>query len=63
MNYADLLTQQSAIPLGPREFGELDFFNRQLFDQIYDLYMVGQSGAIDPAVLNFEELERVLNPD
>ncbi len=61
MNYSDSLTRQTSIPLGPSAFGELDFFNRQLLDQIYNLYLVGQSGVLDPASLNLDELEAVLN--
>ncbi len=61
IRYADSLTRQTSIPLGPKVFGELDFFNRQLLDRIYDLYFVGQSGVIDPTRLNLDELEMVLN--
>ena len=61
MNYSDSLTRQTSIPLGTSVYGELDFFNRQLLDRIYDLYFAGQSGVLDPASLNLDELEEVLN--
>jgi len=60
MNYSDTLTRQSAITLGPLAFGELDFFNRRLYDRLYELYRVGQDEAIDPARLDINELEQVL---
>jgi hypothetical protein len=47
--------------LGPSAFGELDYFNRRLFDRLYDLYEVGQEEAIDPSDLDIEELEQVLD--
>jgi hypothetical protein len=61
MDYSDTLARQSAITLGPSAFGELDFFNRRLFDSLYDLYQVGQAEAIDPSHLDIDELERVLH--
>ena len=61
MDYSDTLTQQSSITLGPSAFGELDFFNRRLFDSLYDLYQVGQDEAIDPSHLDIDELEQVLH--
>jgi hypothetical protein len=62
MDYSDTLARQSEITLGPSAFGELDFFNRRLFDSLYDLYEVGQDEAIDPTHLDIEELEQVLHP-
>jgi hypothetical protein len=61
MDYSDALARQSAITLGPSAFGELDFFNRRLFDSLYDLYEVGQDEAIDPSHLDIDELEQVLH--
>ena len=61
MEYSDSLSQQSAITLAPSAFGELDFFNRQMFDSLYDLYEVGQEATIDPERLDLDELERVIN--
>lgn len=61
MDYSDTLAQQSSIALGPSAFGELDFFNRQLSDNLYVLYQVGQDQAIDPSHLDLDELEQVLN--
>ena len=61
MDYSDTLTQQSSITLGPSAFGELDFFNRRLFDSLYDLYQVGQDEAIDPSHLDIDELEQILH--
>jgi prefoldin subunit 5 len=61
MQYADSLTRQSAITLAPSAFGELDFFNRKVFDSLYDLYEVGRDGTIDPADLDLKELERIIN--
>lgn len=60
MDYSDTLTRQSSITLGPLAFGELDFFNRRLYDRLYDLYQVGQDEAIDPSRLDLNELEQVL---
>jgi hypothetical protein len=60
MDYSDKLTRQSSIALGPLAFGELDFFNRRLYDRLYDLYQVGQDEAIDPSRLDLNELEQVL---
>ncbi|MGD9080317.1 MAG: hypothetical protein PVG96_13300 [Desulfobacterales bacterium] len=61
MDYSDNLTQQSSITLGPSAFRELDFFNRYLSESLYDLYYIGQEEAIDPAHLDLNELEQVLN--
>jgi hypothetical protein len=61
MDYSDTLTEQSSITLGPSAFGELDFFNRRLYDSLYDLYQVGQDEAIDPSHLDLDELEQVLH--
>jgi hypothetical protein len=61
MQYSDSLSQQSAIVLAPSAFGELDFFNRQLFNSLYDLYEIGQEATIDPEKLDLDELERVIN--
>ena len=60
MDYADNLTQQSVITLGPTVLGELDYFNQQLYENLFDLYEVGQNEAIDPSKLNLDELEHVL---
>jgi hypothetical protein len=60
MDYSDKLARQSMITLGPSVFGELDFFNRRLFDSLCDLYQVGQDEVIDPSHLDLDELERVL---
>ena len=61
MDYSDTLSQQSSITLGPSAFGELDFFNRRLYDSLYDLYQVGQDEAIDPSHLDLDELGQVLH--
>ncbi len=60
MNYADTLAQQTSIALGPLAFGELDCFNRRLYESLYDLYQAGQDEAIDPSQLDLNELEQVL---
>jgi hypothetical protein len=60
MDYSDKLTRQSSITLGPLAFGELDFFNRRLYERLFDLYQVGQDEAIDPSRLDLNELEQVL---
>lgn len=60
MDYADTLAHQTSIPLGPLAFGELDFFNRRLYNSLYDLYQVGQDEAIDPSQLDLDELEQFL---
>ena len=60
MDYSDTLTRQSSITLGPLALGELDFFNRRLYDRLYELYQVGQDEAIDPSRLDLNELEQVL---
>jgi hypothetical protein len=60
MDYSDTLARQSVITLGPLAFGELDFFNRRLYESLYDLYQVGQDEAIDPSQLDIDELEQVL---
>ncbi len=60
MDYADKLAGQSAIPLGPSAFGELDFFNRQLLESLADLYEVGQTADIHPHYLDVSELEHLL---
>jgi len=61
MDYSDLLAHQSSIALEPSAFGELDFFNRQLYDNLFDLYQVGQDEAIDPSHLDLDELEQLLD--
>ncbi len=61
MDYSDSLARQSAITLGPSAFGELDYFNRELSESLYDLYRVGQDEAIDPGYLDVDELEQILN--
>jgi uncharacterized protein YjaG (DUF416 family) len=61
IDYSDTLAVQSSITLGPSALGELDFFNRQLSESLYDLYQVGQDEAINPAHLDLDELEQVLN--
>ena len=60
MDYSDTLSQQSAIALGPTAFGELDYFNRQLYERLYELYEAGHDETIDPSHLDLEELEQVL---
>ena len=60
MDYSETLARQSAIALGPAAFGELDFFNRRLYDSLYDLYVVGQEEAIDSSQLDLDELEKFL---
>ena len=61
MDYSDSLARQSVITLGPSAFGELDYFNRELSESLYDLYRVGQDEAIDPGYLDVDELEQILN--
>jgi hypothetical protein len=61
MDYADNLTGQSAITLGPTAFGELDYFNRQMSEDLYDLYLAGQDNAIDSDYLDVDELEQILH--
>jgi hypothetical protein len=60
LDYSDTLTQQSLVALGPSAYGELDFFNRQLFDRLYDLYLLGQVETADPSCLDLDALEQVL---
>ena len=60
MDYSVTLAEQSAIPLDSSAFGELDFFNRQISESLYDLYQVGQNEAIDPNYLDVDELEQIL---
>jgi hypothetical protein len=60
MDYSDTLAQQSSITLGPSAFGELDFFNRRLSDNLYDLYQAGQYDSINPSHLDIDELEQAL---
>ncbi len=60
MDYSETLARQSAITLGPAAFGELDFFNRRLYDSLYDLYVVGQEEALDSSQLDLDELEQFL---
>ena len=60
MDYSDTLAQQSSITLRPSAFGELDFFNRRLSDNLYDLYQFGRYEAINPSHLDLDELEQVL---
>ena len=62
MDYSDTLAQQTSITLGSLAFGELDFFNRRLYESLYDLYQAGQDEAIDPSQLDLNELEQVLYP-
>ena len=61
MAYSDSLARQSEVTLAPSAFGELDFFNRRMFDSLYDLYEVGQASTIDPTRLDLDELERVID--
>jgi len=61
MDYSDSLARQSAITLAPSAFGELDFFNRRMFESLYDLYEVGQDASIAPTDLDLNELERVID--
>ena len=60
MDYSDTLARQTSITLGPLAFGELDCFNRRLYESLYDLYQAGQDEAIDPSRLDLNELEQVL---
>lgn len=60
MEYSDSLARQSAITLAPSAFGELDYFNRRMFESLYDLYEVGQYQTIDPKDLDLEELKRII---
>jgi hypothetical protein len=60
MDYSETLARQSSVTLGPAAFGELDFFNRRLYDSLYDLYVVGQEEAIDSSQLDLDELEKFL---
>ena len=60
MDYSDHLAEQSAIPLQSSAFGELDYFNRELFENLYDLYRAGQDEAIDPNYLDMESLAQLL---
>ena len=61
MDYSGNLSRQSAITLGPAAFGELDFFNRQLSESLYDLYLIGLYEAVDPDILDVNELEQLLH--
>ena len=61
MEYSGNLSRQSAITLGPAAFGELDFFNRQLSESLYDLYLIGLYEAVDPDILDVNELEQLLH--
>jgi len=61
MDYSDSLARQSAVTLAPSAFGELDFFNRRMFESLYDLYKVGQDATIAPTDLDLNELERVID--
>ena len=61
MDYSDSLSEQSAIPLDSAAFSELDYFNRELSENLYDLYRAGQDEAMDPDYLDMDELERILN--
>lgn len=61
MDYSGSLAQQSAIPLESSAFGELDFFNRRMFESLYDLYVVGQDEAINPSYLDVDELEQIID--
>ena len=60
MEYSNSLARQSAITLAPSAFGELDYFNRRMFESLYDLYEVGQYQTIDPKDLDLEELKRII---
>ena len=60
MDYSDTLARQTSITLGPLAFGELDWFNRRLYESLYDLYQAGRDEAIDPSQLDVNELEQVL---
>ena len=61
MEYSDSLAQQSSIALAPSDFGELDYFNRRMFESLYDLYEIGHYETIDPKDLDIEELERIID--
>lgn len=60
MEYSDMLAGQSSIPLAPKAFGELDYLHRRLNQSFHDLYEIGQQETIDAALLDMEELERVI---
>ena len=60
MDYSDALARQSSITLGPSAYGELDYFNRRLYDSLYDLYEIGQEEVIDRSHLDLHELEKLL---
>ena len=61
MDYSDTLAHQSSIELKPSALEELDFFNRQLSEYLYDLYQLGQDEAIDPSHLDLDELRQLLD--
>lgn len=61
MEYSDSLAQQSSITLAPTAFGELDYFNRRMFESLYDLYEIGHYETVDPKDLDLEELERIID--
>ena len=60
MDYSEALARQSSITLGPSAYGELDYFNRRLYDSLYDLYEIGQEEVIDRSHLDIHELEKLL---
>jgi len=41
-------------------FRRIGFFNRRLYDRLFDLYRVGQDETIDPSRFDINELEQVL---
>jgi hypothetical protein len=61
MDYSDSLARQPEVTLAPSAFGELDFFNRQMYESLYDLYEVGRRDTIDPENLDLDELKRVID--
>ena len=61
MEYSDSLAKQSSITLAPSAFGELDYFNRRMFESLYDLYEIGHYETVDPKDLDLEELERIID--
>ena len=57
MDYADMLADQSSIPLAPKTLSELDYLQRRLQQSFRDLYEIGQQETIDAALLDMEALE------
>jgi hypothetical protein len=57
IDYADILAQQSLVPLAPSALGELDFFSRRITQGLRQLYEAGGQGNIDSTLLDLETLE------